>query len=45
MPEGKSKQAITQGENSIEQLPGLFKVSSLAIRVRAKRSGFTGHGL
>ncbi|MDR0820180.1 MAG: ImmA/IrrE family metallo-endopeptidase [Endomicrobium sp.] len=45
MPEEKFKQAVSQGENSIEQLSDLFEVSSLAVRVRAKQLGFTGHGL
>ena len=45
MPEKKFREAVTQGKNSIEQLSDLFQVSSLAIRVRAKNLGFTGHGL
>jgi Zn-dependent peptidase ImmA (M78 family) len=45
MPEKKFREAIAQGKNSIEQLSDLFQVSSLAVRVRAKILGFTGHGL
>ncbi|MCA6085778.1 ImmA/IrrE family metallo-endopeptidase [Candidatus Endomicrobiellum agilis] len=45
MPEKKFREAVAQGKNSIEQLSDLFQVSSLAVRVRAKNLGFSGHGL
>jgi len=46
MPESEFAKAIDDdGITSIEELSDRFKVSSMAIRVRAKQLGYAGHGL
>jgi|InofroStandDraft_1065614.scaffolds.fasta_scaffold00110_117 Zn-dependent peptidase ImmA (M78 family) len=45
MPEDVFYEQIRQGNKSIERLATHFGVSTLAIRVRARNLGLTGHGL
>lgn len=45
IPEDDFLNRIRSGHDSIEELSEIYGVSSLAIRIRAKRVGVTGHGL
>ena len=45
MPDYEFSKAIEEGITDIEQLAKRFCVSSMAVRVRAKQLGYTGHGL
>lgn len=45
MPTEQFMENIRAGNNSIQELSDAFKVSSLAVRVRAKQLGLRGHGL
>jgi Zn-dependent peptidase ImmA (M78 family) len=45
MPEDEVRLLLKSGENRVEDLAAHFGVSSLAMRVRAKQIGLTGHGL
>ena len=45
MPEDLFAKAIKEGKNSIEDLSNMFGVSSIALRIRAKNLGYSGHGL
>ncbi len=45
MPEQEFKTKVRSGIRKIEELAGIFKVSTLALRIRAKNLGMSGHGL
>ncbi len=45
MPEDDFREKMSSGVKKIELLASLFKVSTLALRIRAKNLGMTGHGL
>lgn len=45
MPEQKFRQLIKDGVNTIETLASEFQVSTIALRIRAKNLGMSGHGL
>jgi len=45
MPEDTFRDAVRSGKRNIEDLAREFKVSTLALRIRAKNLGMTGHGL
>jgi len=45
MPEKDFKRAVADGTRRVRLLSKLFSVSSLAVRVRAKDLGFSGHGM
>ncbi|WP_440255268.1 ImmA/IrrE family metallo-endopeptidase [Candidatus Avelusimicrobium sp.] len=45
MPAEQFMHHVHSGNNSIQGLAEFFKVSSLAVRVRAKQLGLRGHGL
>jgi len=45
MPEQQFRQSIKDGVNTIERLASKFEVSSIALRIRAKNLGMSGHGL
>lgn len=45
MPESRFKSYIRDGITRIDDLASKFKVSSLALRLRAKNLGIEGHGL
>jgi len=45
MPENEFKRLLKEGVNHIEDLADRFEVSTLALRLRAKSLGMTGHGL
>ncbi len=45
MPEQKFRQFIKDGVNTIETLASEFHVSTIALRIRAKNLGMSGHGL
>ncbi len=45
MPEHEFRRLVREGTKSIEQLANIFKVSTLALRIRAKNLGMSGHGL
>lgn len=45
MPESEFRKLVREGTNSIDQLADVFKVSTLALRIKAKSLGMSGHGL
>lgn len=45
MPEEEFRKAIEEGATGVDVLATKFDVSSLAVRVRAKELGYSGHGL
>ena len=45
MPEHDFRRLINEGVTSVDDLAERFAVSSLALRIRAKQLGFSGHGL
>ena len=45
MPEEEFKRLLHAGVNDVDKLAEQFDVSPLALRIRAKELGFTGHGL
>lgn len=45
MPENKFREMVRRGTTDIEELARKFEVSTLALRIRAKTLGMTGHGL
>lgn len=45
MPENEFREFVKKGVTDIETLASKFKVSTLALRIRAKNLGMTGHGL
>ena len=45
MPEDHFTRLVREGIASVDELVGKFAVSSLALRIRAKQLGFSGHGL
>lgn len=45
IPEDEFRKFIRSGKRSIEELAKKFKVSTLALRIRAKNLGMSGHGL
>lgn len=45
MPESDFRRLVRQGITSVDELAESFAVSSLALRIRAKQLGFSGHGL
>jgi Zn-dependent peptidase ImmA (M78 family) len=45
MPEEDFKSLVRRGITSVDELAKEFRVSSLALRIRAKQLGFSGHGL
>jgi Zn-dependent peptidase ImmA (M78 family) len=45
MPEDKFRELVRSGKNDIEDVAQEFGVSTLALRIRAKSLGMSGHGL
>jgi Zn-dependent peptidase ImmA (M78 family) len=45
MPEDKFREIVRSGKNNIEDVAQEFGVSTLALRIRAKNLGMSGHGL
>jgi Zn-dependent peptidase ImmA (M78 family) len=45
MPESEFRESVRSGITDIEKLSEKFEVSTLALRIRAKNLGFSGHGL
>ncbi len=45
MPEQELREAVRSGMRGIDDLADKFKVSTIALRIRAKNLGMTGHGL
>lgn len=45
MPEDDFRNIVREGVTSVDKLAKKFAVSSLALRIRAKQLGFSGHGL
>jgi len=45
MPEQSLREKVRSGTRSIEDLAKEFEVSTLALRIRAKSLGMSGHGL
>lgn len=45
MPEDKFREMVRSGVSKVELLAKEFKVSTLALRIRAKNLGISGHGL
>lgn len=45
IPEDVFRSKLREGVNDVEALAKVFKVSSLALRMRAKKLGMSGHGL
>lgn len=45
MPEDKFREMVRSGVSKVEMLAKEFKVSTLALRIRAKNLGISGHGL
>jgi predicted transcriptional regulator len=45
MPELEFRDAVRSGKTNVEELAREFKVSTLALRIRAKNLGMSGHGL
>jgi len=45
IPEGDFRKMIREGKNKIDELAQEFGVSTLALRIRAKSLGMSGHGL
>ncbi len=45
MPEDDFRNLVREGVTSVDELARNFAVSSLALRIRAKQLGFSGHGL
>ncbi len=45
MPEDVFREKVRAGVSEVEDLAKIFKVSSLALRMRAKKLGMSGHGL
>ena len=45
MPEDRFREMVRSGESKVEVLAKEFKVSTLALRIRAKNLGISGHGL
>jgi len=45
MPEDKFREMVRSGVSKVEALAKEFKVSTLALRIRAKNLGISGHGL
>jgi Zn-dependent peptidase ImmA (M78 family) len=45
MPEGDFRKMVRDGKNKIDELAQEFGVSTLALRIRAKNLGMSGHGL
>ena len=45
MPEDKFREMVRSGVSKVEVLAKEFKVSTLALRIRAKNLGILGHGL
>jgi len=45
MPENKFREKVRSGVSQVEKLAKEFKVSTLALRIRAKNLGISGHGL
>jgi Zn-dependent peptidase ImmA (M78 family) len=45
VPEEELRKQILRGNNKIEELAKTFGISTLALRIRAKNLGMSGHGL
>lgn len=45
IPEDRFRDMVRSGESKVEVLAKEFKVSTLALRIRAKNLGISGHGL
>jgi Zn-dependent peptidase ImmA (M78 family) len=45
IPENKFRELVRSGNREIEELAEIFQVSTLALRIRAKNLGMSGHGL
>lgn len=45
MPENEFREMVRSGVSQVEKLAKEFKVSTLALRIRAKNLGISGHGL
>jgi len=45
MPEDRFREMVRSGASKVEVLAKEFKVSTLALRIRAKNLGLSGHGL
>jgi predicted transcriptional regulator len=45
IPEADFRQRVREGTNRIEDLAQIYAVSTLALRIRAKNLGMSGHGL
>jgi Zn-dependent peptidase ImmA (M78 family) len=45
MPEDEFREKVRSGVTNVEKLSEIFKVSTLALRIRAKSLGMSGHGL
>lgn len=45
MPTNEFRDRVAKGYNSFDQLASYFGVSTMAVRIRAKTLGMTGHGL
>ena len=45
MPKKKFLQMVANGVDNVDDLAKEFKVSTMAVRIRAKNLGFRGHGL
>lgn len=45
MPEDEFRKKVRSGVKKVEELAKEFKVSTLALRIRAKNLGMSGHGL
>ncbi len=45
MPEDEFREMVRSGVSRVEELAKEFKVSTLALRIRAKNLGISGHGL
>jgi len=45
MPEDRFREMVRSGASKVEVLAKEFKVSTLALRIRAKNLGISGHGL
>jgi Zn-dependent peptidase ImmA (M78 family) len=45
IPESDFRQMVSEGKNKVDELAQKFGVSTLALRIRAKNLGMSGHGL
>ncbi len=45
IPESDFRQMVSEGKNKVDELAKTFGVSTLALRIRAKNLGMSGHGL